>query len=252
MGKKERIFPLSTVGGRIQDRRNKLGLSRSQLYDIIHGYTEESGYSGEDRNKERAVYNWESGKFELGFDDLITVCQALHCSSDYILGLDECTTKTTQFISDYTGLSEGSISCLHGFVNNDSENKRLKIIDYFLNDVDFTLALTDEIEMYVDQYCSFKHWERINLISRPKSNSSSKNVFSKILVANSRDSMHIAQFKVQKQFDNIIENLAHYFYQKFFLKKSHTTTQDAKSPQDISANKCETVESVVEDDLPFD
>ncbi len=102
MGKKEKIFPVSTVGGRIQKRRHELKLSRSELYDKV--FTE--GNAGSDNSKDKTVLNWESNKTELNYVTVTAMCFALKCSADYLLGLDECTNKSVQFIHQYTGLSE--------------------------------------------------------------------------------------------------------------------------------------------------
>ena len=115
MAKKEKIFPLNTIGGRIQRKRHELNLSRSEFYDLIFENRIEDGSAGSDSSKEKTVYNWESEKTELDYSTILSVCRILKCSSDYLLGLDECTTKNQQFISEETGLSEGSIIQLQKF-----------------------------------------------------------------------------------------------------------------------------------------
>ena len=42
------------------------------------------------------------------------VCKVLKCSADYLLGLEVCTNKTSQFINEMTGLSEPAINTLVG------------------------------------------------------------------------------------------------------------------------------------------
>jgi len=116
MGKKEKIFPISTVGGRIQKRRHELKLSRSKLYDKV--FTK--GNAGSDNSKDKTVLNWESSKTELNYDTLTAMCFALKCSADYLLGLDDCTNKSVQFIHQYTGLSEETIEQIN-ILNNIKE-----------------------------------------------------------------------------------------------------------------------------------
>lgn len=107
MSKKEIIFPYNTMGGKIQKLRKQNGLSRNQLYDLVFGDTATS-----DDGKIRTVRNWESGETEPDFEGVCVMCKVLGCSSDYLLGLNECTTKNTQFIHEETGLSEQAISVL--------------------------------------------------------------------------------------------------------------------------------------------
>jgi len=108
MPKQEKSFPLSTVGGRIQERRHALRISRSELYDKV--YQSGKSCAGSDSSKEKTVYNWESEKTQLDYETIRKMCEVLDCSSDYLLGLDECKSKNNQFIHDKTGLSEEAIN----------------------------------------------------------------------------------------------------------------------------------------------
>lgn len=108
MAKKEKIFPLNTFGGRMQDlRKNKLKISRPEFYDLIY-----SNENVANESKSRTIKNWESGDCEPNLKTISKICTILKCSSDYLLGIDNCTTKDTQFIHDYTGLSEDAINAL--------------------------------------------------------------------------------------------------------------------------------------------
>lgn len=116
MAKKERIFPLNTFGGRIQDlRKNRLKISRPEFYDLIY-----SNENVANESKSRTVKNWESGDCEPDLKTIKKICVVLKCSSDYLLGLDSCTTKDKQFIHDYTGLSEETIEQIN-ILNNIKE-----------------------------------------------------------------------------------------------------------------------------------
>lgn len=108
MAKTEKIFQLNTFGGRMQYRRREvLKLSRPEFYDLI--YPNENIAK---ESKSRTVKNWESGNNEPDIKTLKKICHALKCSADYLFCIDECTNKTSQFIHDYTGLSEKSITVL--------------------------------------------------------------------------------------------------------------------------------------------
>ncbi len=101
MPKKEKIFPLSTVGGRLQDLRHKANLSRSDLYDRVFPY----GEAGSDPSKEKLVYRWESGKTQLDYDKMAKISITLDCDTDYLLGLQKAPRKEYAHISEMTGLS---------------------------------------------------------------------------------------------------------------------------------------------------
>lgn len=68
------------------------------------------------------------------------------------MGLNECTNKNLQFIHEYTGLSEKSISELHKLTTYEKSNIRLAIIDYLLCDTDFSHFLLDDIAEYYERY----------------------------------------------------------------------------------------------------
>ena len=87
MSKKEKFFPLNTVGGRIQKLRHEMNLSRPDLYNSV--YKNETSEFLSDSSKEKTVYNWESGRTELNYSTLCALCKTLQCSSDYLLGLEE-------------------------------------------------------------------------------------------------------------------------------------------------------------------
>ena len=116
MSKKEKVFPLNTFGGRIQDlRKNKFEISRPEFYDLIYPNGNVATES-----KSRTVKNWESGDCEPDLKTIKKICVALKCSSDYLFGLDSCTTNDKQFIHDYTGLSEETIEQIN-ILNNIKE-----------------------------------------------------------------------------------------------------------------------------------
>lgn len=110
MPKQEKLFPSSTVGGKIQYRRHILNLSRSELYDKV--FDVDKSKAGSESSKEKTVYNWESEKTELDYNSIYKICKVLKCSSDYLLGLEKCTNRDNEFIHKKTGLSESNIEQL--------------------------------------------------------------------------------------------------------------------------------------------
>lgn len=139
MPKQEKNFPLSTVGGRIQERRHALGISRSELYDKV--YQSGKSCAGSDSSKEKTVYNWESEKTQLDYETIRKMCEVLDCSSDYLLGLNECKSKNNQFIYDKTGLSEINTERLANWKSN--SNKQGQGYDWARNSIKALNSLLD-------------------------------------------------------------------------------------------------------------
>ncbi len=130
MSKTEINLPDDTMGGRIRKMRQKANLSQVALYNSAFPY----GEAKSDESKARVIRDWEIAGKKLDSQKLIGVCRALNCSSDYLLGLDECTNKVNQLIHDQTGLSENAIE------------KMLSLDDNWMLPLDFLLR-SDDFEM---------------------------------------------------------------------------------------------------------
>ena len=226
MSKTERIFPLNTFGGRIQNRRkNILKISRPEFYDLIY-----PGVNISDDSKSKTVKNWESGETDPGTENLKKICTSLKCSADYLLGLDECTNKTSQFIQDYTGLTEKAMTELNKLTTYHIGKVRLAIIDYLLSNAYFTVALTDRINDFYTKYHFYETGKVTYLKEKKEIEALTGNDLVKILeleesgtyistidakmLAERQDNRDATRFKAQKLFDDILERLAKYFYKK--------------------------------------
>lgn len=112
MGKKERVFPLTTIGGRIYELRNKLGFnSPSGRVDFYNFVFDNEKISNESKSKN--VYNWECKEDTIPIDVIKKICEKCDCSSDYLLGIEKERNHDLHFICNYTGLTEDAINCLH-------------------------------------------------------------------------------------------------------------------------------------------
>ncbi len=132
MSKKEKIFPLNTFGGRMQDlRKNRLNISRPEFYDLIFPNGNVATES-----KSRTVKNWESGDCEPDLKTIEKICIVFKCSSDYLLGLDNCTTKDTQFIHDKTGLSEKVIQIIQKMKRSSFGRRLLASLEILVLDIE--------------------------------------------------------------------------------------------------------------------
>ncbi len=138
MSKTERIFPLNTMGGRIQNRRiTILKKKRYEFYDLLR-----PGENISNDSKSKTIKNWESGETMPDIDMIKKICIALDCSSDYLLGLDTCSTKDIQFINKEIGLSEKNIKELQLIKYTPEITEALNdMFDYNLIDIAISLSL---------------------------------------------------------------------------------------------------------------
>ena len=106
---KERNCPsYAPFGDRLRKMRHKCGLTLENLYDIIASDVTKQPW---DESKRKTARGWETGqKKSNDIQALKRICKALDCSADYLLGLDECTTKENQYIYETTGLNETAIN----------------------------------------------------------------------------------------------------------------------------------------------
>ena len=168
MSKSEKIFPLSTTGGRIQHLCIEKGISRKELY---HAILKEKAASNDDSSISRTVFNWYSEDSKLNYEQIRRACDLLKCSSDYLLCLDECTNKTTQFIQDATGLSEKAISCLEEwkkdteliFNSYNAKNKSIK--ESAMRSLNIVNMLFEEHEEYNSSLGVMENHQHVYLLN---------------------------------------------------------------------------------------
>lgn len=117
----------SIVSQRLGLIRNKKGLTQQEL-------AEKLGFSRD------TITKWENGERQIKATDLAKICEALDCSADYLIGRtkEPTTDKDTQFVIDYTGLTENTVCQLKNLNNvrelNDIEGTTFsKFILNFVN-----------------------------------------------------------------------------------------------------------------------
>ena len=231
MSKKEKIFPLNTIGGRIQKKRHDLELSRRDLYNMV--YQDRTDETVSDSSKEKTVYNWESGTTELSYATLCSLCKTLNCSSDYLLGLDECSSKNAQFVYNATGLSEASQKILHEIIQAPYLGKlRLEIINHLIEDPTFSLALIDSINKCYEKYTRFKQGSIMYMEEKKEIDKLTQNNILEELrlkeadklackitreqLLERQDSYDASLMNVQRRFNDIIIDLIKEYYEKHY------------------------------------
>lgn len=231
MSKKEKIFPLNTIGGRIQKKRHDLELSRRDLYNMV--YQDRTDETVSDSSKEKTVYNWESGTTELSYATLCSLCKTLNCSSDYLLGLDECSSKNAQFVYNATGLSEASQKILHEIIQTPYLGKlRLEIINHLIEDPTFSLALIDSINKCYEKYTRFKQGSIMYTeVKKEIDKLTQNNILEELRLKEAgklpckitreqllerQDSYDASLMNVQRRFNDIIIDLIKEYYEKHY------------------------------------
>ena len=231
MSKKEKIFPLNTIGGRIQKKRHDLELSRRDLYNMV--YQDRTDETVSDSSKEKTVYNWESGTTELSYATLCSLCKTLNCSSDYLLGLDECSSKNAQFVYNATGLSEVSQKILLEIIQTPHLGKlRLEIINHLIEDPTFSLALIDSINKCYEKYTRFKQGSIMYTEEKKEIEKLTQNKILEELrlkeagklpckitreqLLERQDSYDASLMNVQRRFNDIIIDLIKEYYEKHY------------------------------------
>lgn len=231
MSKKEKIFPLNTIGGRIQKKRHDLELSRRDLYNMV--YQDRTDETVSDSSKEKTVYNWESGTTELSYATLCSLCKTLNCSSDYLLGLDECSSKNAQFVYNATGLSEASQKILHEIIQTPYLGKlRLEIINHLIEDPTFSLALIDSINKCYEKYTRFKQGSIMYTEEKKEIDKlTQSNILEELRLKEAgklpckitreqllerQDSYDASLMNVQRRFNDIIIDLIKEYYEKHY------------------------------------
>lgn len=85
MPRKEKQFPLSTTGGRLQYLCKQKEIGRKELYYTL---LSEKAKSSSDSNINRTVINWFNETTKLNFEQIRKACTLLECSADYLLCME--------------------------------------------------------------------------------------------------------------------------------------------------------------------
>ena len=88
MAREERIFPIETMGGRLQSLRKSKGYDRVVFHALVC-----PDVPLEKDSRQKTVHNWESGKTSPDYDTLKKMCRILDCDTDYLLCMQESPRK---------------------------------------------------------------------------------------------------------------------------------------------------------------
>lgn len=225
MGKKEKIFPINTAGGKIQYLRHEQKLSRSELYDKVYQINKRDSSAGSESSKEKTVYNWEANKTELDYTTLCALCRALNCSSDYLLGLEECSNKSAQFIHNKTGLSEDSQKKLQEILKTPQDGKEMiTILDKLIQNPAFSIFLIKDIKRCYSKFDNLKIIENSPIYKIAKQKHTIKEEIElkksgdivydsfRQRLSDCHDSYDASLFRIQGDFGKLIDDLIQKYY----------------------------------------
>lgn len=210
------------IGERFRSERKKLRLSQQGLIDRIRG--KEKPTVG--RNILSQLENGDEAAFNgISIAQLTAFCEEFGCSISYLLGEYEAHTYDLEFIHEKTGLSESAINQLYNF-----NNIRHAILNALLEDIRFSYDLFNDINSCYSKYYNLKEghiqyqkerdykesltngdiFKEMQLLE----NGTLSSTISRQQLAERDEAYQAARFRIQKKFDNIIELLLKYFYEK--------------------------------------
>lgn len=139
----------NTLGSRIKECRQVMGLSQSELAQQLHC-------------TQAALSQYENGNREPGLQELVQIASALNTSTDYLLGLTEIKSNNTdlKMMGDYLGLTERALQTLHEYY---WEHKK-KISDEYLQEevAEYSGAIPGD-DSYEQDYAFVLEYEKADL-----------------------------------------------------------------------------------------
>lgn len=154
------------------------------------------------------VKNWEQGRFTPTADTLIELCDFFDCDMDYLFGTLDCKRHNTQFIHDYTGLSEKVIERMHILNYNDGIMSTLNdVIEYGLFDAIISIKEgRRNFQKYINKETECQEKSRIHSIK--KTESSKNEIFlSAKEMGDALTNANINVMNAQNKFYNIIKKM---------------------------------------------
>lgn len=165
-------------------------------------------------------------------------CDYFKCSADFLFGYINLPTHTDTDIHTQIGLSFDAIKKLKSFTTYRQGEARLAIINYLLQNDDFSIILIDNINSYYSKYFFLQNSVETYLNENKKiqelTNSNilkmlelqetadAQRTISRHTLAEREAATDAARFRIQKNFDNILISLAEYFYRKNNTKAPDT------------------------------
>lgn len=228
-----RLRYLIDISGIDTTKRGFTAVLSSKLFDNgIIKYTNQSNDENEKAKQRDNVRKRIDEHLKLESADNVSgiwlhrYCDYFKCSSDFLFGYIDLPTHNYTDIHKETGLSIDSLKNLCNFTTYDQGRIRIAIIDYLIQNDYFSTNLMDLINSYYEKYNYFKASENIYIEEQKQIRKKAGNDLYKFIEytdeiqtidrhqlterSNVKDAFH---FKVQKEFDTILENLIKYFYE---------------------------------------
>lgn len=172
------------------------------------------------RYNRQKIADWERGKSSPSADDLILLSRTFDVSADYLLGLTDAATsdKDVQFVCDYTGLNETTISKLRNqkeiskvllcFINYLGLNN--STVYFFLQDLRDLLEKEKEYRSFIISVLDSEKVRELILLDRAfnlEEGCFLSSLFDDDLEHN--NDIDLAEFRLQKQFSEFYKDFIH-------------------------------------------
>ena len=197
----------------IKRARKKMGYTQ-QSFSVAFGVCIET------------VRNWEQGRNIPDSVTLKKLCQFFNCSLDYLFFNIDCQNHDIQFIKDKMGLSENTIKNIIKLTKYEQGKRRLTIIDGLLQNSDFTISLTDKIDLYYHRHKEYIEKAKQYVKESKEIRSKTQNDPLRIMemqgtgeivttinrhqLAELENAKDATLFKIQKYFEDIIDETEKY------------------------------------------
>jgi transcriptional regulator with XRE-family HTH domain len=128
------MYDESCISKRIKARRRECGLTQGELAKKMIGVEIPI------ESLRNSISVWEGGKIAPSTSSLISLCNALDCDIDYLLGAIDTPRKAVHDLKNETGLSEKAVQNLIG-KSKAGGDKGIEILSEFLENKNFWDAI---------------------------------------------------------------------------------------------------------------
>ena len=101
------MYTIYDMGMRIRERRDKLGMSRKKMSDLMR----ERG----SKVNQKTIESWELGRNDCSLINIPYICEILDCDTEYLFGNSSTPHKETTTVMETTGLTQKAVEKLTEF-----------------------------------------------------------------------------------------------------------------------------------------
>ena len=137
----------SNFGKRLQMELDKRQWKVNDLVRVLEPYRTEGI-----ENRGNTIRQWIKGPNKPNIDTMLDVCSVLGCTPDYLLGFDDCTNKSYQYIANETGLTELAINHFHSRLKNTDYHCSASVRLNKSDKKEFEKAISEKEQKNIDSF----------------------------------------------------------------------------------------------------